>query len=178
MPPDERAALDRYVEQIAVIVLEEPTPYRRAFRLESLRAASRVALPPTADLPADERQTDFFASPLWRDRLAFDPAMALSSLHGPVLVLIGTEDPDTPVDAYRAAVTGALAGAETADAVVCVVEGRTRHAFTDENVSAIDQWLRARLGGAGGGARDAAAGSGTGVTRGGRPTVCLDGVAR
>lgn len=140
------AALDRYVSSIAEIVLEEDASYVREYRLQGLRSESDVQLPRNAAFPADERQTHFFASPLWRDKLAFEPEMALTRLRSPVLVLIGTDDANTPMDAYLAAVRRGLTAADTPDATVCVVPGRTRHAFTDAGVAAISEWLAERVG--------------------------------
>ena len=139
-------ALDQYVERIAEIVLGERTPYLREFRLESLRAGSRVQLPRNnAAFPADERQMHFFASPLWHDRLAFEPEAVLARLRSPVLVLIGADDPNLPIDAYLAAVSRGLSAASTRDATVCLIPRRTRHTFTNEGVAAIADWLAERI---------------------------------
>ena len=139
-------ALDQYVGRIAEIVLGESAPYMRAYRLASLRAGSTVQLPRNnAAFPAGERQMHFFASPLWRDQLAFEPEAVLARLGSPVLVLIGAEDPNTPMDAYLAAVRRGLSTASTRDATVCVIPGRTRHTFTEEGVTAIADWLAERI---------------------------------
>jgi pimeloyl-ACP methyl ester carboxylesterase len=144
--PADLRALDQYVGRIAETVLGERTPYMREFRLESLRAGTRVQLPRNnAEFPADERQMHFFASPLWHDRLAFEPEAVLARLRGPVLVLIGTDDPNIPMDRYLAAVRRGLSAASTADAAVCLIPGRTRHSFTEEGVAAIADWLAQRL---------------------------------
>ena len=143
--PSQLEALDRYVEAITGIVLSESTPFRRAYGLEGLRAASDVELPRNAAFPADERQVDFFASPLWHDRLAFQPEAVFAGLRAPTLVLIGTDDPNTPLEEYLATVRRGLAGG-TSYAVVCLVPGRTRHMFTDAGVHAIVSWLDGRLG--------------------------------
>lgn len=149
--PADLDALDQYVGRIAEIVLDESTPYMREFRLESLRAGSRVQLPRTnAAFPADERQMHFFSSPLWRDRLAFEPEAVLARLRSPVLVLIGADDPNTPMDAYLQVVRRGLSAASTPDAAVCVIPGRTRHVFTEEGVAAISDWLAERRVGPGG----------------------------
>ena len=139
-------ALDQYVGRIAEIVLAESPPYMREYRLESLRAGSTVQLPRNnAAFPADERQMHFFASPLWHDQLAFEPEAVLARLGSPVLVLIGAEDPNTPMHAYLAAVRRGLSTASTRDATVCLIPGRTRHAFTEEGVTAIADWLAERI---------------------------------
>ncbi len=140
------AALDEYVGRIADVVLGESAPYVREYRLESLRAVSSVQLPYNAAFPDDERQMHFFASPLWHDRLAFVPEIVLARLRSPALVLIGTEDPDTPVDAYLETVTRGLSAGGGGDGAVCLLEGRTRHSFTPEGVSAIAEWLAERVG--------------------------------
>jgi hypothetical protein len=139
-------ALDRFVGQISDIVLEESTSFRRAFRLQSLMSSSDVRLPYNAAFPSDERQVHFFASPLWHDRLAFDPVAALGRLHAPVLVLIGNEDPTTPLLPYLSAVRGGLTDARTSDATVCLITGRTRHTFSSDAVEAIVRWLGERVG--------------------------------
>lgn len=141
----ELEALDAYVGRIAAIVLGEDALHVKRYRLEALRAGSRVQLPRNAALPADERQMDFFASPLWHDRLAFEPEPTLARLRSPVLLLIGAEDVNTPMDAYLTAVRRGLADAGNRDATVCSIPGRTRHSFTAESVAAIAEWLPARI---------------------------------
>ena len=143
--PDELEALDRYVEGIAEVVLGESEPYLRAYRLESLRSGSPVQLPRSAAFPSDERQMHFFASPLWHDRLAFEPREVFARLRARVLVLIGSEDANTPMEEYLASVRSGLEAGPTTDATVCLLPGRTRHAFTEEGVSAIAEWLSARV---------------------------------
>lgn len=137
-------ALDAYVEEIAETVLGARTPGDRLYRLQALRARSRVELPRNSSFPADERQMRFFASRLWHDRLAFEPEAALAALTGPVLVLIGTEDPNTPMDDYVAAVERGLAAADTDDARVHAVPGRTRHTFSPAALEEIVAWLGRR----------------------------------
>ncbi len=139
--PDELEALDAYTREIAETVLGTRTPGDRLYRLEALRARSRAELPRNAAFPADERQMRFFASRLWHDRLAFVPEAALAALTGPVLVLIGTEDPNTPMDDYVAALERGIAAAPTADATVRVVPGRTRHTFSPAALDEILVWL-------------------------------------
>ena len=141
VPEAELHALDDYVRRIGEIVLAEDAQYMRRYRLESLRAGSTVQLPRNAAFPSDEQQMHFFASPLWRDRLAFEPEVVLGELHAPTLVLIGTEDVNTPLDAYLAAMDRALASSETRDAALCLLPGRTRHSFTAAGVGAIGEWL-------------------------------------
>lgn len=145
--PDELVALDDYVGRIAEIALEATTPSVREHRLQSLRAGSAVQLPRNAAIPADALQAHFFASPLWHDRLAFEPEAALARVHTSVLALIGMDDPNTPLEAYLAALRRGLAGAPTHDTTVCLLPGRTRHAFTDESLDAIGTWLAARMDG-------------------------------
>ena len=167
--PDYLQALDEYVGRIGEIVLGEGTPYMREYRLESLRAGSSVQLPRNnAAFPSDERQTHFFASPLWRDQLAFEPEIVLALLGSPVLVLIGTEDPNTPMDEYLAAVRRGLSSASTGDATVCLMPGRTRHTFTEEGVTAIADWLAERIVSPGG----------TTASSGGQLAGCLDDPVR
>jgi dienelactone hydrolase len=144
--PDEIEALGRYVDRIADIVLGEREAYVRAYRLENLRAGSPVQLPRSAAFPSDERQMHFFASPLWHDRLAFEPEEVLARLRSPVLVLIGADDANIPMADYLAAVRRGLGAAETRDATLCRLPGRTRHAFTEEGVEAIAEWVRGTLG--------------------------------
>jgi dienelactone hydrolase len=148
---DELEALDRYVDGIAEVALEESAPYVREYRLQGLRAGSDVELPRNAAFPADERQAHFFASPLWHDRLAFDPEAVFSRLSSPVLVLIGEDDANTPVEDYLAEIRRGLAHASEEDAATCIVPGRTRHAFTDDAVAAVVEWLAARVGPVGAG---------------------------
>lgn len=139
--PAELEALDAYVREIAGTVLNARTPSERLYRLEALRARSRIELPRNAAFPADERQMRFFASRLWHDRLAFEPEAALAALTGPVLVLIGTEDPNTPMDDYVAALERGLAEANTDDTRVRVIPGRTRHTFSPAALDEILAWL-------------------------------------
>jgi hypothetical protein len=144
---EELVALERHVDEIASIVLNEDSPAQRASRLQLLMATSDVGLPYNAAFPNDEGQARFLASPLWHDRMAFDPEAVLAGLHAPVLVLIGTEDPNTPMEAYLAAMRRGLSGAPTTDSAVCRIDGRTRHSFTGEAVETIARWLDGRLAG-------------------------------
>ena len=162
--PQDLQALDRLVDEISTTVLSERLPYLRESRLQALISRSSVRLPYNAAFPDDERQAHFFASPLWHDRLAFDPEDVLARLRSPVLVLIGTEEPDAPLDAYLAAVKQGLSAAPTEDWSVCVTPGRVGHSFTNDAVQAIGGWLRARP----------QAGGGAAVTQGpGSPPGCL-----
>lgn len=158
----ELAALDRYVADISEIVLTDTSPYAREYRLRDLRATSRVDLPPNAAFPSDEGQARFFASPLWHDRLAFEPEAALARVRSPVLLLIGTEDPRTPMDEYLSSVRRGLAAHP--DAIVCRLSGRTRHTFSGESVTAIAEWLRERV----------AAGSSARAVGERTPSACLE----
>ncbi|MSR35605.1 MAG: hypothetical protein EXR95_03020 [Gemmatimonadetes bacterium] len=136
--------LDLYVDAISAIILKEVSPYMRAYRMEEMMAETEVELPYNAAFPDDEGRIHFFSAPLWYDRISFDPAKALAQLHGPVLLLIGQEDPDTPLDRYLPTVQGALAIAPTKDATVCVVLERTRHSFNEVTVGVIGTWVRDR----------------------------------
>ena len=138
-------ALDEYVQRIAETVLDESEVYVRRYRLESVRAGSSVELPRNAAFPSDERQMDFFASPLWHDRLAFEPESVLTRIRSPVLVMIGADDPNTAMDEYLGAIRRGLAAAPTSDATVCRIPGRTRHVFTRGGVMAISDWIGARV---------------------------------
>lgn len=139
--PVELEALDAYVREIAETVLSARTPSERLYRLEALRARSRVELPRNASFPADEHQMRFFASRHWHDRLAFEPEAALAALTGPVLVLIGTEDPNTPLDDYVAVLERGLAASDTDDVSVRAIPGRTRHIFSTAALDEIVVWL-------------------------------------
>jgi hypothetical protein len=141
-------ALGAYVEQIVDVVLADDAPYLRQYRLEGLRAGSSVQLPYNAAFPDDERQMHFFASPLWHDRMAFEPEKVLARMRTPVLVLIGTEDHNTPVVDYLDAVRRGFASATSPDTGVCLLPGRTRHSFTPDGVRAIVEWLAIRRAGA------------------------------
>ncbi|KPJ75619.1 MAG: hypothetical protein AMS19_13790 [Gemmatimonas sp. SG8_23] len=143
--PEELEALDEYVMRIAEIAMSDSEPYVRAYRLEQLRAGTRVELPRSASFPSDERQMHFFSSPLWHDRLAFDPESVLARLESPVLVLIGADDVNTPMGSYLDALRRALSRAGTEDAGVCRIPGRTRHAFSPDAIEAIDAWLALRV---------------------------------
>ena len=143
---DHLQALDEYIGRLGEIVLAERSSYMREYRLESLRAGSPVQLPRNnAAFPSDERQMHFFSSALWHDQLAFEPESVLAQLRSPVLVLIGAEDPNTPMNRYLDAVRRGLSTASTRDATVCLVPGRTRHTFTKEGVTAIADWLAERI---------------------------------
>ena len=137
--------LDRYISEIVEVALTDAQPYVREHRLEGLQAVAPVELPRNAAFPADERQAHFFASPLWHDRLAFQPEVAFSRMHGPVLILIGEEDPNTPLDDYLASVRRGLAASTSEDARVCVVPGRARHTFTEAGIAVLTSWLDAHL---------------------------------
>ena len=148
---DELRALDTYIEQISEIALSNAEPYVREYRLEALQGASAVQLPRNAAFPMDERQAHFFASPLWHDRLAFEPQVVLGLLRSPALVMIGVDEANTPIDAYIGAVRRGFAAARTDDTTVCLVSGRTRHSFTPYSMSAMVEWLAPRVGKAGDG---------------------------
>lgn len=165
---EELAALDRYVEGIADIVLNEVGTFDRVYRLQALRAGSTVQLPGNASFPGDERQARFFASALWHDRLAFEPRPALARLRSPVLVLLGLDDPNVSAGDWLETVESALSTSESDDARACLIPGRTRHAFTDDGMSAILEWLGQRV----------APGdpTTTATAPGERPSACLDGV--
>lgn len=145
---EDLVALDRLVDQISNVVLREQTPAMRAFRLEVVMGSATVRLPYNAAFPNDERQIHFFSSPLWHDRLAFAPEEELARLHAPVLLLIGNDEPATPLTEYLAAVRRGLAGTRMQDSTVCLVEGRVRHSFTSVEVDAIVTWLGDRVGAA------------------------------
>ena len=147
--PEQLEALDRFVTQIASTVLSESTASTREYRLQLLMGSSTVSLPYNAAFPNDERQIHFFATPLWHDRLAFEPENVLARLPGPVLLMIGNEDASTPLLEYLAAVRRGLSAGAVQDASVCLVQGRTRHSFTRPEIEAIGTWLRARVRAAG-----------------------------
>ena len=142
---EELQALGRYVADIVEIALTDAQPYVREHRLQGLRSVSSVQLPRNAEFPADEGQARFFASPLWHDRLAFQPEIAFSRMAGPVLVLVGGDDPRGPLDDWLAPVRRGLAAAPTEDATVCVLPGRSRHTFSDDAIAVLTGWLEARL---------------------------------
>jgi len=164
--PEAMERLDIYLNQVADIVLSQSAPYLREFRLQSLMAGADVRLPYNAAFPNDEAQSHFFASPLWHDRLDFEPELVLARLHAPVLVLFGTEDPHTPRDAYLAAVRRGLTVAPATDTTVCLIQGRTRHTFSDEAVDATLRWLADRAGLVGAGAAPAEEGALRGCLQG------------
>ena len=143
--PSELTELDRYVAGIAEIALGDRAPYAKEYLLQGLRASARVDLPLNASFPSDERQAHFFASPLWHDRLAFRPEAALADLDAPVLILIGSEDPNVPMDSYAAAMQRGLAAARTADATLCRIPGRTRHTFSDAAMTVMMGWMAERI---------------------------------
>ncbi len=142
--PDELRALDEYIDRIAEIALSRVEPYVREYRLDALRASSPVQLPRNAAFPMDARQAHFFASPLWRDRLAFEPQVALGLLRSPALVMIGADEANTPIDAYLDSIRRGLAAARTDDTTVCLVPGRTRHSFTPRSMDVLVEWLDRR----------------------------------
>jgi dienelactone hydrolase len=137
-------ALDRHIARIAELALDERSPYLKEYRLQELISSSETQLPYNAAFPTGADQPHFFASPLWHDRLSLEPEDELARLHGPVLVLIGTEDAAATLDPYLSAVRRGLARAPTEDTHVCVVEGRTRHSYTSDAVTLIGEWLRSR----------------------------------
>jgi pimeloyl-ACP methyl ester carboxylesterase len=141
--PQQLAALDAYVAQIAMIALTERSPYLKEYRLEELIRSSEIQLPYNAAFPTGADQPHFFASPLWHDRLALEPEHELAKLHSRVLVLIGTDDLDTPPDEYLEVIRRGLAAATTEDATVCLLQERTRHFFSEETVATVGKWLGA-----------------------------------
>jgi pimeloyl-ACP methyl ester carboxylesterase len=143
--PQELDALDRLVGRIADAVLGASLPNLRSYRLQALMDSSSVRLPYNAAFPNDERQIHFFASPLWYDRLAFEPEAVLARLHSPVLLMIGNEDPNTPLTSYLAAVRRGLSASRTRDWTVCLIQGRARHSFTTPEVEAVVAWLGGRV---------------------------------
>jgi pimeloyl-ACP methyl ester carboxylesterase len=131
-------------------VIEEKSPLAREYRLETVIGGSDVRLPHNAAFPDDETQVHVFSSPWWADFIAFQPEPALGALHAPTLLLIGEEDPFVPLDRYLAAARRELGAARTRDAVVCLLPGRTRQAFSDTTVAVIADWLADRFAGRGG----------------------------
>lgn len=144
--PDELRALDAYIDGIVEIARSTAPPYVREYRLAELRLGASVQLPRNAAFPDDERQAHFFASPLWKDRLEFEPEVVLGLLRSPVLVMIGTDDANTPLEPYVDAVRRGFAAARSDDAALCLLHGRTRHTFTAQAIDVIVEWLEARVG--------------------------------
>jgi uncharacterized protein len=143
--PQDLAALDRFVDQISEAVLSASLSNLRSYRLQALMGSSTVRLPYNAAFPNDERQIHFFASPLWHDRISFDPEAVLARLHSPVLLMIGNEDASTPLLEYLGVARRGLAGARTQDKTVCLIQGRARHSFTSVEVDQIVAWLAGRV---------------------------------
>jgi len=144
--PEALDALDGYVERLAVIVLDDISPAARAVSLTALLESGQ-GLPRSAAFPLTaEGQALFFGSRVWHDRLAFQPAEALARVSAPVLVLTGLEDVFTPVEAHLPPIRRALEAAPSGDVTVCVLPGRTRHAFSPEALDVIGRWLAARAG--------------------------------
>lgn len=163
--PADLEALDRYIDEIADIIESDDPAYIREYRLEGLIGRSDVQLPYNAAFPAaDGGQAHFLGSPLWHDRLTFDAERALGALRGPVLVIVGADPLDIPLDPHLEAVTRGLSGATGDDRTVCLVEARPRHAFPEPVVTAVGSWLAERIG------------VGEGVEDGGRrtPPGCLE----
>ena len=148
--PDDLAALDSYVREIGEIAIGVTDPFRRQLELERLRSRSAVELPRNAAFPMDEGQMRFLASRIWHDRLAFDPVEALAGSTSPLLLLIGADDANTPMDRYLEAVRRGLARAPTDHATVCRVPGRTRHTFSGATLDAVVRWLAEQLDSEGG----------------------------
>lgn len=143
--PPELDALEAYMDGLAEIVLSEPAQDTRAFRLEALITRSDVGLPRHAALPATiEGQVRFLASPLWRDRLAFEPRPLLEGVRPPVLVLMGVEDPFTDFREHLPILRASLAAAPAEDVLVCLLPGRVRHSFSPEALALIGDWLAPR----------------------------------
>lgn len=144
------ARLDALLERISLTVLEEASPYARAYRLEAVLDDADARLPHNFAFPDEDSQIRVFSSPWWADFLAFDPERALGSLQGPALVLLGDGDPFVPPDRALAAARRGLARAPTRDATVCLVPGRTRQTFTESTAASITEWLAQRFAGRGG----------------------------
>lgn len=140
-------ALDRYVDEIADIAMSDDPAYIREYRLQGLIGRSAVQLPYNAAFPlADGGQAHFLGSPLWRDRLRFDAEATLGRLHAPVLVIVGANPLDVPLEPHLQAVGRGLSKAGTVDAGVCVLEARPRHAFAEPVVTTVAEWLLGRVG--------------------------------
>jgi uncharacterized protein len=137
--------LERLVDRIVEIILGGESYRARASRLHALLATSDTRLPYNASFPTDEGQIHFFSSPIWYDRIAFEPESVLAQLPGPVLLLVGAEDAYTPTRPYLEAVRRGLAGAPSTDVLVCLLPGRTRHTFTPQGIAALSDWLHPRL---------------------------------
>jgi pimeloyl-ACP methyl ester carboxylesterase len=144
--PEEVEMLEAHVAEIARIVLGEGSQEVRASQLQVQMLRARVRLPYSASFPSDEGQVHFLSSPIWRDRMAFDPVAALGTLRSPVLLVIGAEDADTPMNPYLANMRRGLGATGTNDWVVCRIEGRTRHTFSEVGVETITGWLAERVG--------------------------------
>jgi hypothetical protein len=144
--PSALEALDRYLEEMADAILGERTSSLRARRLRAVMAESEVQLPFNAAFPNDQDQVHHLSSAIWHDRFAFQPEKALAEVEAPVLILIGNEDPNTPLLAYLDAVRRGLAAAPSTDSALCLVPGRTRHSFTPAGVDVIAHWLVERVG--------------------------------
>jgi hypothetical protein len=94
----------------------------------------------------DEAQMRFLGSRIWHDRLAFEPEAVLADLTGPVLLLVGAAEANTPMPRYLEAVRRGLDAAASDDVTVCRVQGRTRHAFSGASLDAMTAWLSDRVG--------------------------------
>ena len=63
-----------------------------------------------------------------------------------MLVIVGANPLDVPLDAYVEAVRRGLSNVDTADRGVCVLEARPRHAFAEPVVTTVAEWLLGRVG--------------------------------
>lgn len=144
--PARVSALDEYIDGLTRIVLTERTPEARAFRLYSLVNDAEIQLPFNAGLPTSPvEQVDFFISPLWVDRLSFQPDQAFARIDRPVLVLMGLDDPATPPVLHLPPIRRSLEAAPTEDVTVCVIAERTAHSFAPDALAVLRDWLLHRI---------------------------------
>lgn len=138
-------SLDLWIEGLARTARSDDDPLVRDLMIQAFMTEEGMLLPRSANFPLTmEGQAHFFASQWWWDRFTFDPIPLYGRLRGPVLVLIGLEDPFTPFDRYFPAIRNALGRAAGGDAELCAVRGRARHEFTEEVSGMLAAWIGRR----------------------------------
>ena len=146
LAPGEVRELEELVQRLMEVVRADGGTDFGAYRIRALLEAAGVRPRQSSSLPAElEGQVEFFSSVWWRDHVVVDPTAHLRQLRIPTLVLMGIW-PSDRLEINLPPVRRALEEAPTADATLCVVEGRVEHAFPGVALEALDGWLAPRLG--------------------------------
>jgi len=145
LAPEEARELDGLAARLMEVVRADGGTDFGAYRIRGLLEAAGVRPHQSSSLPAElEGQVEFFSSVWWRDHVVVDPAALLARLRIPTLIVLGTQ-PSDRLGRNLPPVRRGLEEAPTADATLCVVEGRVEHAFPPSALEAVEGWLGTRL---------------------------------